>query len=118
MNGNDELNDSAVLSAVRDSISGMPMPAAPRLQAITARGRARRRRRLGGLSIAGAGACAALAVGLAGRPAGPPGQRHSTRRLRSIWRRSRSPPALAARYPLPPYPRQVINPDAVRRALA
>ena len=65
MNDNDELNDSAVLSAVRDSISGLPMPAAPRLQAITARGRARRRRRLGGLSIAGAGACAALAVGLA-----------------------------------------------------
>ena len=66
MNDNDELNDSAVLSAVRDSISGLPMPAAPRLQAITARGRACRRRRLGGLSIAGAGACAALAVGLAG----------------------------------------------------
>ena len=66
MNDNDELNDSAVLSAVRDSISGLPMPTAPRLEAITARGRARRRRRLGGLSIAGAGACAALAVGLAG----------------------------------------------------
>ena len=66
MNDNDELNDSAVLTAVRDSISGLPIPAAPRLQAITARGRARRRRRLGGLSIAGAGACAALAVGLAG----------------------------------------------------
>ena len=71
----DDLNDSAVLSAVRDSISGLPMPAAPRLEAITARGRARRRRRLGGLSIAGAGAgaCAALVVGLAGGwgPAGP-----------------------------------------------
>ena len=39
MNDNDELNDSAVLSAVRDSISGLPMPAAPSLQAITARGR-------------------------------------------------------------------------------
>ena len=99
MNDNDELNDSAVLSAVRDSISGLPMPTAPRLEAITARGRARRRRRLGGLSIAGAGACAALVVGLAGGwgPAGPapapPGQRHTTKRLRSIWRRSRSSPA-------------------------
>ena len=41
MNDNDELSDSAVLTAVRDSISGLPMPAAPRLQAITARGRAR-----------------------------------------------------------------------------
>ena len=29
MNDNDELNDSAVLSAVRDSISGMPMPSWP-----------------------------------------------------------------------------------------
>ena len=29
MNDNDELNDSAVLSAVRDSIAGLPMPAAP-----------------------------------------------------------------------------------------
>ena len=118
MNGNDELNDSAVLSAVRDSISGMPMPAAPRLQAITARGRAHRRRRLGGLSIAGAGACAALAVGLAcGSARSPPGQRHSTRRLRSIWRRSRSPPARGTTT-LTLYPRQVINPDAVRQALA
>ena len=49
MNDNDELNDSAVLSAVRDSISGLPMPTAPRLQAITARGRARRRCRLAGV---------------------------------------------------------------------
>jgi hypothetical protein len=39
---NGELNDSAVLSAVRDSISGLPIPAAPRLEAITAMGRARR----------------------------------------------------------------------------
>jgi hypothetical protein len=43
MNDNDELNDGAVLSAVRDSISGWPMPTPPRLEAITARGRARRR---------------------------------------------------------------------------
>jgi hypothetical protein len=66
MSDNDELNDGAVLSAVRDSISGIPMPAAPHLRAITARARARRRRRLGGLSVAAAGACAALVVGLAG----------------------------------------------------
>jgi ferric-dicitrate binding protein FerR (iron transport regulator) len=67
MNDNDELNDSAVLSAVRDSISGLPMPTAPRLEAITARGRARRRRRLAGVSAASVAACAALVVALAGR---------------------------------------------------
>jgi hypothetical protein len=66
MNDDNELTDSAVLSAVRDSISGLPMPTAPRLEAITARGRARRRRRLAGVSIAVTGACAALVVGLAG----------------------------------------------------
>lgn len=67
MNDNDELNDGAVLSAVRDSISGLPMPAAPRLQAITARGRARRRHRLSraaGVSVAGVAAGTALAFGL------------------------------------------------------
>ena len=37
MNDNDDLNDSTVLSAVRDSISGWPMQAAPRLEGITAR---------------------------------------------------------------------------------
>ena len=66
MNDNDELNDSAVLSAVRDSISGLPMPTAPRLEAITARGRARHRRRLAGVSVASVAACAALVVALAG----------------------------------------------------
>ena len=63
MNDNDDLNDSAVLTAVRDSMSGVPMATAPRPEAIMARARARRRRRLSGLSIAGAGACAALVVG-------------------------------------------------------
>ena len=93
----DDLNDSAVLSAVRDSISGLPMPAAPRLEAITARGRARRRRRLGGLSIAGAGACAALVVGLARRLGLRRASATAPSRLRSIWRRSRSSPAPAVR---------------------
>ena len=117
MNDNDELSDSAVLSAVRDSISGLPMPAAPRLQAITARGRARRRRCLGGLSIAGAGACAALAIGLAGGSGSVgPAPQHAP------------PPAHLAAFSvvtgpggtttLTLYPRQVINPNAVRQALA
>ena len=117
MNDNDELNDSAVLSAVRDSISGLPMPAAPRLEAITARGRARRRRRLGGLSIAGAGACAALAVGLAGGPgpAGPAAQ-HKPPAVHlaafSVVTSSDGTTTLIL------YPGQVANPNAVRQALA
>ena len=95
MNDNDDLNDSAVLSAVRDSISGVPLATAPRLEAITARGRARRRRRLGGLSIAGAGACAALVAGLAGgQGSAGPAPQHSA--PQSIWRRSRSSPAPTA----------------------
>ena len=106
-----------MLSAVRDSISGLPMPTAPHLEAITARGRARRRRRLGGLSIAGAGACAALVVGLAGGPGSAgPAPRHD------------APPVHLAAFSvvagadgattLTLYPGQVANPAAVRRALA
>jgi hypothetical protein len=123
MNDNDELNDSAVLSAIRDSISGLPMPTAPRLEAITARGRTRRRRRLGGLSIAGAGACAALAVGLAGGggSAGP------TAQAGPVPQHEAPPVHLAAfsvvagpdgATTLTLYPGQVANPGAVRRALA
>lgn len=117
MNDNDELNDSAVLSAVRDSISGMPMPAAPRLQAITARGRSRRRRRLGGLSIATAGACAALAAGLAGGSgsAGPAPQHEPPTVHLAAFSVVTGPGGTTT---LTLYPRQVINPDAVRRALA
>ena len=117
MNDNDELNDSAVLSAVRDSISGLPMPAAPRLQAITARGRAYRRRRLGGLSIAGAGACAALAVGLAGGSgsAGPAPQHEPPTVHLAAFSVVTGPGGTTT---LTLYPRQVINPDAVRQALA
>ena len=120
----DDLNDSAVLSAVRDSISGLPMPAAPRLEAITARGRARRRRRLGGLSIAGAGACAALVVGLAGGwgPAGPaplhagPAPRHDAPPVHLAAFSVVAGPDGATTLTL--YPGQVANPNAVRQALA
>ena len=117
MNDNDELNDGAVLSAVRDSISGLPMPAAPRLQAITARGRARRRRRLGGLSIAAAGACAALAVGLAGGSgsAGPASQHEPPAVHLAAFSVVTGPGGTTT---LILYPRQVINPNAVRQALA
>ena len=113
----DDLNDSAVLSAVRDSISGLPMPAAPRLQAITARGRACRRRRLGGLSIAGAGACAALAVGLAGGSgsAGPAPQHEPPPVHLAAFSVVAGPGGTTT---LTLYPGQVANPDAVRQALA
>ena len=123
MNDNDELNDNAVLTAVRDSISGIPMPTAPRLAAITARGRARRRRRLAGLSaIAAAGACAALVVGLAGgggsaRPAlAGPAPRHEVTPVQlaafSVVAGPDGATTLTLNWG------QVIKPGAVRRALA
>jgi hypothetical protein len=69
MSGNDHLTDSAELRELRGSLSGVAMPERPRLEAITARGRARRRRRRGGvagLSVVGAAAGTALALGLTG----------------------------------------------------
>jgi hypothetical protein len=123
MNDHDELSDSAVLCAVRESVSGLPLPAAPGLEAITARGRARQRRRVGGLSVvslAGAGACAALVVGLAGGFGSPAG-------VAAAPRHDASPIQLAAfsvvagphgTTTLTLYPGQVANPNAVRQALA
>jgi hypothetical protein len=78
MSDNDHLTDSAELRELRGSLSGVAMPERPRLEAITARGRARRWRRLGGvagLSVASAAAGTALALGLTGvlGPAPAPG---------------------------------------------
>jgi len=115
MNGNEELNGSAVLTAVRESISGIPLPAAPRLEAITARGRARRRR-LTGLSIAGAGACAALVVALAGSGSGAPASRHQATQVHLAAFSVVTGPGGATTLTL--YPGQVVNPGAVRQALA
>ncbi len=123
MNDNDELNDGAVLSALRDSISRLPMPAVPHLEAIRARGRARRRRRLGGLSLAGAGACAALVVGLAGSwgsaspvlQARPAPQRDVPAVHLAAFSVVAGPGGATT---LTLYPGQVANPNAVRRALA
>jgi hypothetical protein len=122
MNDHDELNDGAVLSAVRDSISGVPMPMAPRLEAIKARGRARRLRRLGGLSAAAAGACAALVVGLTGgAPAGPAQQaapashRHVSGVRLVAFTVTAGPDGTTT---LTLYPGQVADPSAVRQALA
>jgi hypothetical protein len=78
MSGNDQMTDGAQLRELRDSLSSVAMPERPRLEAITARGRARRRHRLSvvaGLSVAGVAAGTALAVGLTGvlGPARTPG---------------------------------------------
>ena len=78
MSGNDQMIDGAELRELRDSLSGVAMPERPRLEAIMARGRARRRHGLSavaGLSVAGAAAGTALAVGLTGvlGPARTPG---------------------------------------------
>jgi hypothetical protein len=123
MNDHDELNDGAVLSAVRDSISGVPMPMAPRLEAIKARGRARRLRRLGGLSVAAAGACAALVVGLAGgAPAARPGMQaapashHHVSGVHLVAFTVAAGPDGTTTLTL--YPGQVADPSAVRQALA
>jgi hypothetical protein len=75
---NDQMTDGPELRELRDSLSGAAMPGRPRLEAITARGRAHRRRRrsaVAGLSVAGAVAGTALALGLAGvlGPARTPG---------------------------------------------
>ena len=69
MSDTDQMTDSAELHELRDSLSGVAMPERPRLEAITARGRARRRHRLSraaGLSVAGVAAGTALALGLTG----------------------------------------------------
>ena len=78
MSGNDPMTDDAELRELRDSLSGVTMSERPRLETITARGRARRRHRVSavaGLSVAGAAAGTALALGLTGvlGPARTPG---------------------------------------------
>jgi hypothetical protein len=78
MNVHDEMSDNEVLRGAADSLSAIPVASPPDVEAIMARGRARRTRRLSavaGLSVAGAAAGTALALGLTGvlGPARPPG---------------------------------------------
>ena len=78
MNVHDEMSDTEVLRAASDSLSGLPTAAPPDVGTIMARGRARRLRRfsaVAGLSVAGAAAGTALALGLTGvlGPARTPG---------------------------------------------
>jgi hypothetical protein len=66
MNVHDEMSDADVLRAAADSLSTIPMPSAPDAAAIITAGRARRRRRMTGLSIAGTAAVTVVALGLSG----------------------------------------------------
>jgi hypothetical protein len=110
----DELDDGAVLSEVRESFSRLPLVPAPALEVITARGRARRRRRAG-LSMAGAGACAALAAGLVAGPglAGPSSP-HDASRLTAFTITS-GPDGSTI---LILNPEQFFDPPTLRKALA
>jgi hypothetical protein len=67
MNTRDDMSDSDVLTAVRDRLSGMPLARPPDVDAIMAKGRARRNRRLipgvtGALALAAGAALAATAL--------------------------------------------------------
>jgi hypothetical protein len=69
MNVHDEMSDNEVLRAASDSLSAVPMANPPDVEAIMARGQARRRHRLStvaGLSVAAAAAGTALILGLTG----------------------------------------------------
>jgi len=66
MNIHDEMSDADVLRAAADCLSTIPMPSAPDTAAIITTGRARRRRRVTGLSIAGTAAVTVVALGLSG----------------------------------------------------
>jgi hypothetical protein len=78
MNVHDDMSDNEVLRAASGSLSAIAVADPPDVQAIMARGRARRTRRLAGvagLSMAGAAAVTAVALGLTGAlgPARAPG---------------------------------------------
>jgi hypothetical protein len=65
MSDNDLMTDSPELRELRDALSGVVVPERPGLEAIAARGRARRRRRRSGaarLSVVGAVAATAISV--------------------------------------------------------
>jgi hypothetical protein len=72
---NDQLTASVELRELRDSLTGVALPEPPPLEAIRARGRARRRRRLSGVAglfVTGAVAGSALTLALAGGPGHAP----------------------------------------------
>ena len=70
MNVHDEMSDNEVLRAASDSLSAIPVASPPDVEAIMARGRARRRHRLSAVASVSVAAAAgtALALGLTGVP--------------------------------------------------
>jgi hypothetical protein len=83
MNAHDDMSDTDVLTAARDSLSGIPLASAPDVETIMARGRARRHRRLvpgvtGTVAAAAGTAIAVTALVPGGNPADrQPGSRAS-----------------------------------------
>jgi hypothetical protein len=77
MSNSDQIIDSAKLRELRDSLSELAMPERPRLEAITARGRAHRRHRrfrAAGTTMAGVAAIGALAFAVNGAHTPAPGR--------------------------------------------
>jgi hypothetical protein len=75
MNARDDMSDTDVLSAARDTLSRMPLAGPPDVEAIMARGRARRYRRLipgvaGTLAVAAGAALTVTALAPVGHQAG------------------------------------------------
>lgn len=82
MNIYDEISDTEVLRAASKSLSAIPVASPPDVQAVMARGRARRRRRLTGVAgLSAAAAGTALVLGLTGVLS--PSQAHSTGTIRT-----------------------------------
>jgi hypothetical protein len=66
MNIHDDISDDEVLRAVATSLSALPVATPPAAESIMASGRARRRRTVSGLGLAGTAGAAVLALGLGG----------------------------------------------------
>jgi hypothetical protein len=90
MNAHDDISDTDVLIAARDSLSGMPVASPPDVEMIMARGRARRNRRrlipgmTGALAVAAGAALAVTTLAPASHRATPPAGRQPAARL-AAW---------------------------------
>jgi len=91
MNAHDDMSDTDVLCAARDSLSGMPVASPPDVETIMARGRARRHRRrlipgmTGALAVAGGAAVAVTTLAPASHhQASPPAGRQPAAQL-AAW---------------------------------